>query len=212
MHILATFVLSLLAVNSAIWFWPSLSEDNSGLVFDSRGQEVIQAEEIQQTRQEKNRPAPPVPAPPIIMPDDFILDDIEIEIADVSLTLEAPGKDKEEVKGTTEGASFAARADAGPSPIRISVGDYPREAERKNVRAEIVIEVLVNEMGHVTEARVVERFLLSKDQKQREIVAVVGYGLEESALDAAKRYLFSPARKNNKKVSSYTTLTFRFGV
>lgn len=199
-------------VNAALLFWPTISEDHSGLVFDSRGQEVIQVEEIQQTRQEKSRPAPPIPAPPVIMPNEFVLDEVELEIADVSLSLDAPGKDTEVVKGTTEGASVAARSDAGPSPVRISVGEYTKEAERKRVKAEIVVEVLVNETGKVVEARIIERYLLNKDMTEREIVREVGYGLEASALAAAKRYIFSPARQNNKRVTSYTTLTFRFGV
>ena len=75
-----------------------------------------------------------------------------------------------------------------------------------------MVEVLVNERGRVENARVVERFLLNKNQTTRDPVSEVGYGLEKSALEAAKRYIFSPARENNKRVSSYTTLTFRFGV
>jgi protein TonB len=212
-HVMLTTVLSLLVVTGALLYWPAPQEDeNKGLVFDARGQEVIQIEEIQQTLQEKKKPAPQIPAPPIIMPDDVVLDDLELEVVDTALTLEDPGTDTEVVKGAAEGNAIAARADSGPSPVRITVGEYTREAERKKVKAEIVVEVLVNERGRVDTARIVERFLLSKDQSEREAVAEVGYGLEESALDAAKRYIFSPARENNKRVSSYTTLTFRFGV
>ncbi|MDA1028191.1 MAG: energy transducer TonB [Bacteroidetes bacterium] len=211
-HILATSVLSLLAVNAAILFWPSLPVEENALVFDSRGQEVIQVEEIQQTKQEKSWPAPTIPAPPVILPNEFVLEEVELEIADVSLSLDAPGRDTQVVKGTTTGASVASRADSSPSPVRIAVGEYTKEAERKKIKAEIVVEVMVNEAGKVGEARVIERYLLNKDMTERELVNVVGYGLEDSAVEAAKRYLFSPAWKNNKRVSSYTTLTFRFGV
>ncbi len=209
-HMLIAIVVSLLVVHGAIRWWPGLGLDDEARVFDSRGQETIQAEEIQQTRQEKRKPAPPVPAPPVIMPDDVVLDDREIEIVDTAITMDDPGTDTENVEGTTEGSDQASRADSGPSPVRIAVGDYPKEAERKKVKAEIVVEVLVNERGRVDTARIVNKFLLDKDEKEK--VAQVGYGLEESALEAAKRYIFSPARQNNKRVASYTTLTFRFGV
>ena len=212
MHILVTTALSLLLANGFVLYWPESTDDPSSLVFDSRGQEVIQMEEIQQTKQEKRKPAPPVPAPPNIMPDDTILDELELEIVDTALTLDEPGLDTEVVEGTTEGNDVAVRADKGPSPVRIAVGEYTREAERKNVKAEIVVEVLVNERGRVDEARVVDRFLLNKDQTTRDPVSLVGYGLENSALEAAKRYVFSPARENNKRVASYTLLTFRFGI
>jgi periplasmic protein TonB len=169
-------------------------------------------EDIQQTKQEKRKPSPPVPAPPVIMPDDIVLDEMELEVVDTALTLDDPGTDTEVEEGAAEGESVAVRADSGPSPVRIAVGDYPKEAERKKIKAEIVVEVLVNERGRVENARVVERFLLNKNQTTRDPVSEVGYGLEKSALEAAKRYIFSPARENNKRVSSYTTLTFRFGV
>lgn len=209
---LMALIVSLVVVNGAIRWWPGLNEDSEARIFDSRGQETIQAEEIQQTRQEKRKPAPPVPAPPVIMPDDVVLDDLEIETVDTAITLDDPGTDTENVEGTEVGSDQASRADSEPSPVRIAVGDYPREAERKKIKAEIVVEVLVNERGRVDTARIIEKFLLGKDQLEREKVTEVGYGLEESAIDAAKRYIFSPARQNNKRVASYTTLTFRFGV
>lgn len=212
MLILVSTLMSLVIANAFVLFWPSSSDDSPGLVFDSRGQEVIQIEDIQQTKQDKKKPAPPVPAPPIIMPDDVVLDELELIVVDSALTLDDPGTDTEVVDGAAEGDNVAVRADSGPSPVRIAVGDYPKEAERKKVKAEIIVEVLVNERGRVETARVVERFLLNKDQTTRDPVGVVGYGLEDSALEAAKRYIFSPARQNNKRVSSYTTLTFRFGV
>ena len=212
MLILVTTTLSLLVANAFVLFWPAASEESPGLVFDSRGQEIIQMEDIQQTKQEKRKPSPPVPAPPVIMPDDIVLDEMELEVVDTALTLDDPGTDTEVEEGAAEGESVAVRADSGPSPVRIAVGDYPKEAERKKIQAEIVVEVLVNERGRVENARVVERFLLNKNQTTRDPVSEVGYGLEKSALEAAKRYIFSPARENNKRVSSYTTLTFRFGV
>ncbi|MBT3448398.1 MAG: energy transducer TonB [Bacteroidetes Order II. Incertae sedis bacterium] len=212
-HLLAALVVSLLTVNLAIQFWPDIQRENKGLVFDAKGQNVIQMEEIEQTRQEKKKPAPPIPAPPIVVPDDVVLDDLEIEITDTSLTLEDPGNDTEVVEGTNTGnATVAARADKSPSPVRISIPEYTREARRKGIRARILIEVLVNERGRVSEARITELYLLNKDKTERERVTELGYGIEEASLVAARKHQFSPARQNGKKVSSYVTLTFEIGV
>lgn len=212
LHILAAMILSLVVVNALILFWPQIENSTEGVVFDVRGQEVINIEEIQQTRQEKRKPAPPIPAPPIIMPDDLVLDDMEIEIEDASLIIDDPGTDTEIIEGTNQGANVAARADKGPSPVRIATPQYPREAKRRNIRAEVVIEVLVDERGRVKEARIIKRFLLDKNNAEREPVSLVGYGIEEAALAAARKHIFSPARQNNKRVSSYTILKFQFGV
>lgn len=212
LHFLATLALSLLVVNGVILFWPMPSEDFEGMTFDTRGQETIQMEEVLQTTQEKRTPPPPIPAPPVVMPDDVVLDDVELEIADVALDLNEAGVDEENEEGAETGASTPARADRSPSPVRIATPDYPREADRRNIRAEVVVEVLVDERGRVTEARIVERYLLNKDGTEKEAVQEIGYGVEEAALAAAERHTFRPAIQGGQRVKSYSTLTFRIGI
>lgn len=211
LHFMATLVLSLVVVNAVIQFWPMPETDYSGMTFDTRGQEVIEIEEIQQTQQEKRTPPPPVPAPPVVVPDDVILDDIELEISDVALDMNDGGAESEAVEGTETGNDNPARADRSPSPVRIATPEYPREADRRNIRAEVVVEVLVDERGRVEKTRIVERHLLSKDGTQKEAVQQIGYGIEESALSAAERHTFRPAIQGGQRVKSYSTLTFRFG-
>jgi len=210
LHFLATLTLSLLLVNGAFVFWPNPDTSNEGLVFDARGQEVIQAEEIQQTRQEQRKPAPPIPAPPVVVPDDVVLDDVELEIADTSLTLDEAGTDEEVVDGTLTGNETAARADRSPSPVRIAHPIIPREA--RNIRAIVVIEVLIDERGRVLSSRIAERYLVNRDASEREPVQTIGNGIEEAVIAAAEKHTFRPAIQGGKRVQSYTTLTFRIGV
>ena len=213
LHFLGTLTLSLLVVNAFILFWPTPELDFSGATFDTRGQEVIQIEEIQQTTQEKRKPPPPVPQPPVVMPDDVVLDDIELEIADVALDINEAGTEDENVEGADTGNNpVAARADRSPSPVRIATPEYPRDADRRNIRAEIVVEVLVSDRGRVIETRIVERYLLSKDGTEKEMVARIGYGMEEAAIAAAERHTFRPAIQAGQRVQSYSTLTFRVGL
>jgi len=210
---LGMLVLALLLVIAAFRFWPVPSDEiDDSMVFDVRGQELVQIEEILQTRQQEKKPPPPAPLPPIVVPDDIELDEVVIELSDETLAVEDPGEDAELQEGNTSGEQFSARADRGPRAVWIVEPEYTRAADRRGVRAEIIVEILVSRTGRVEEMRVVERFLIDKDQIDREPVDQVGYGLEESALDAASRWRFEPAIERGQRVQSYTTLTFVFGV
>ena len=205
-------VVSLLLAIAAIRWWPPPSSEASDTVYDARGQELIQIEEIQQTRQQASRPPPPRPLTPVIVPDDVILNEIEIELTD-NLTLD-PGEDLVE---ESEGADVprtggAAQPDRGPRAFRIVEPDFPREAERRNIRAEVVVEVLVNQQGRVESAEVAERFLVRGRDNERESVDLLGYGLEEAALSAARGWMFRPAREDGKIVASLTRVTISFGI
>ena len=86
--------------------------------------------------------------------------------------------------------------------------EYTREARRARIRTEIVVEVQVSPTGQVLSATVVERYLLTPRRRR---VDTLGYGLEEAALAAARRWRFRPARVNDQPVASFTRITFSFG-
>ena len=210
---LASTVVSLFIVLACFRWWPLPGEVRpADIDYDIRGQEVITMEEIVQTRQEKKKPPPPAPVPPVVVPDDVILDDIVLDFQDEFLAVEEIGEDVEETDGVSVGTNLSFRADSGPRPVRIVEPEYTIEARRRKIRAEVVIEVLVDERGSVSEVKIIRRFLLNKDATEREAVASVGYGLEEAAKAAASQYMFRPAREGGIAVRSFTTLTFSFGV
>ncbi len=195
-------------------FWPlPIQEEIAPVTLHTSGQELIAIEEIQPTRQSKKPPPPPPPVIPSLVPDDILIEN-EIEFEDAFLTLDEYGDDDEvPADPAPEGASGGAVApEVGPKPLRFVEPEYTREARRKNVKAEIVVEVLVDARGRVETAKIIERFLYSKDAKNKTTVESLEYGLEESALSAAERWTFRPARQNGTPVESYTTLTFSFGV
>ncbi len=142
-----------------------------------------------------------------------MLDDIELEIADVALDINEAGTDDDHEEGAETGDNpVAARAARSPSPVRIATPEYPREADRRNIRAEVVVEVLVDIRGRVVDTRVVERYLLNKDGTEKEAVAEIGYGIEEAVISAAERHTFRPAIQAGQRVQSYSILTFRVGL
>lgn len=195
-------------------FWPMPTEEVAAPVtFHTSGQELIAIEEILPTRQSNKPPPPPPPVIPYVVPDDILIEN-EMTFEDAFLPLEEYGEDEDApADPAPAGASGGAVApEVGPKPLRFVEPEYTREARRKNVKAEVVVEVLVDTKGRVQTAKIVERFLYSRDAKNKTTVESLEYGLEESALSAAERWTFRPARQNGQPVESYTMLTFSFGV
>ena len=190
--------------------WPAAQPDREAdLVFRARGQETITLEEVVQTRQPARKPPPPPPLIPIVVADETVIDEVKLDLPDDFLAL---SEDDSEGDNLPEGDHTGAPPEMlEPRPVRIVEPEYTRDARKRNIRAEVVVEVLVDERGHVEDVKVVDRFLLGKDE-EREEVGLIGYGLEESAIDAAQKWMFRPARYDGEAVRAYTRLVFSFGV
>jgi protein TonB len=72
---------------------------------------------------------------------------------------------------------------------------YTMQARQAEIEGVVRVEVTVDESGRVLSAR---------------IVSGLGYGLDESALAAAKATTFEPAKRCGKPVMGTTILPFRF--
>lgn len=192
-------------------FWPLPSDElPEAFPYNTSGQELISLEEVQPTRQSQKPPPPPPPVIPLVVPDDIVLEQ-EMEFEEAFLTLEEYGEAETPDQPAPAGASGASRSpDVAPRAIRLVEAEFPRAAMRKKIKAEVVVEVLVDQKGKVQETRVVEQYLYGK--KGKELVANLGYGLEDAARSAAARWMFRPARQNGYPVQSYHTITFSFGV
>jgi protein TonB len=200
---------SLLVAVLTIRFWPLPADDGKDIVYHVKGQEVIEMDEIIPTEQARKQPPPPAPIIPLIVPEDVVIEEYDFDIAENFLDIEEPSEDVEIVEANDTATST--RAETSPKPVRFVEPEYTREAQRKNIRAQVVVEVLVDERGRVQDAKILERFLLGKEDTP-EPVAELGYGLEEAAVAAAERWMFRPARQNGKPVRSYYQLTISFGV
>jgi protein TonB len=196
-------------------FWPLPGEDSDvDRRFSSRGQELITIEQILPTRQQKAKPAPPVPLPPVEVPNDELLEDVELELDRAFALDDTEAIDDNTTDGLTTGDTSALpRAHTDAKVVRIVTPTRSREAEKRKIRAEVKVEILVSNRGEVIEAKVVDRYLLvGKEPFERERVDSLGYGLEESAIAAARQTVFRPARDAGKSVESYTSLVFSFGI
>ena len=185
---------------------------SSPFPYHTGGQELIALEEVQPTRQSTKPPPPPPPVIPLIVPDDIVIQE-EVTFEDSFLKLEEYGDDLDMAMPAPPGGGGTAVApETAPKPVRFVEPEFPRAAQRKNVKAEVVVEVFVDDKGQVLDAKIVDRFLYSKNNKNKKAVPDLGYGLEESALSAAQRWTFRPAMQNGLPVKSYHTITFSFGV
>ncbi len=208
LRIMASLAFTLGLLLFLIHSWPSTRQKKTSLS-PTLPPEVIALDLMVPTRQARSAPPPPPsPSIPIVVPDEVTLE--EVDLTPELLPLEATGT------GSNLGAEAvgisglsAARADfeVGPKPVRFVEPEYTREARRARIRAEIVVEVHITASGEVRQAVVVERYLLP----QRQAVDTIGYGLEAAALTAAQSWLFRPAMRNNRPISSTTRITFTFG-
>jgi protein TonB len=72
---------------------------------------------------------------------------------------------------------------------------YPEQARKDGIEGMVWVKALVDEQGKVTKAEVIK-----SDARV----------LEEAALNAARGWTFTPAKKDNKPVSIWVTLPFKF--
>lgn len=199
---------------ACVLWWPNIKwTPDEDLIYNTRGNDLIPLLEIQPTRQASKPPPPPSPLIPIAVDDDVILEE-DIEIEDQFLVLDEYAENLFDDTSTSEAAGSASRSKAperGPKEMRFVEPEWPRAARRKRIRADVIVEVLVDEKGLVREAKVVDRYMYEGDTDQKAQVAELKYGLEEAAVEAAKRWMFQPARQDGNPVQAYKQITFSFG-
>lgn len=169
-------------------------------------------------------PPPPVEQPPeeaappeamsevIPVPDWMELDSL---MADVSPAPEHPVQEAvREVAGVGGGGRGAAGAggDGGTSEAGISGADlrvdelprlvkkvepeYPRLARMSGVEGVVVLSLLVDESGHVTDTKVLK--------------SLGNTGCDQAAVTAARQWRFTPAKKNGKSVAIWMSAPVLF--
>lgn len=84
-----------------------------------------------------------------------------------------------------------------PRAIRPVEPEVPDEFRRQNREAVVVVEVAISASGRVIEARVVKK---------------AGFGLDQAAIDAARRTSFEPAMQGDRPVAVKMQIPYRFKV
>ncbi len=148
-------------------------------------QEVVEMEEIVQTKQIEKPPPPPRPPVPVEVPNDEVIEDqiinIDAELSfDEPLDLPPPPKgddDKEEdffvvVENMPE-------LIGGMAALQKNIR-YPEMARKAGIEGRVIVQFIVNEDGKVENPRVIRG---------------IGGGCDEEALRAVSNALFKPGRQ-----------------
>jgi protein TonB len=101
----------------------------------------------------------------------------------------------QQLEAPTQGASACSEPVVRPKRKVPVAPKYTMQARQAEIEGVVRVQVTVDESGHVLSARV---------------VSGLGYGLDESALVAAKATTFEPATQCGRPVVGTTILPFRF--
>lgn len=208
---MASVASTLLLMIMIVQYWPAGGSGMQLPVFGASEQEVLAIEDILPTSQAALERPPPPPLPPIPVEEPPELDVDEQLDFDVTLPdIPGPPSDGRDFFGDAVSESSSSARSA--RPVNFVEAEYTRDARRRNIRAQIVVEVTVDERGRVVGRRILGRYMAGGNETTLEAVSQIGFGLEESALTAAERFLFQPAEFRGEPVRSQYELRFSFGV
>src|SRR5690606_31118424 len=200
---LGSLAASLLVVLAAFRLWP-LPDGPAAADFErvERPHEQVEIELIEPTVQRQAMPPGPPPPPqdvalpPVEVPDERVVEDrvVQLDVPVLEPTPNAPAAPPAPptappgpAQADVGPAPLVERPSQSPVPVRFSEPAYPPEARREGIRARVRVRVLVDDRGRVEEARIVERVRLGRGDRE-EPVSDLPYGMDEAALDAARRY------------------------
>ena len=164
---------------------------------------IIQLQNIPRTRQTMIIPAPHKPyipgSIPIEVDDELIPDEITIE--DTSLDLDTappapPGLFIPGVGAAVEENEIFEYFSVEEKPFinNTIIPEYPEMAKRAGVEGSVFLKVLVNQKGFVDSVEVIEGPSV----------------FHKSSIEAAKATTFTPAKHNDRPVSCWVIMPFRF--
>ena len=168
-------------------------------------QEVVQMEEILQTKQIQKPPPPPRPPVPVEVPNDEILEDDDLDL-DASLDLDAPinvppppppPEEEEEIEEPEifEIVEQMPELIGGISGLQAKAR-YPEIARKANIEGRVIVQFVVNENGDVS---------------QPSILRGISGGCDEEAIRVITEHAkFIPGRQRGRPVSVKMSLPIVF--
>lgn len=161
-------------------------------------QEIVQVEDIENTRQENRPPPPPRPAIPIEAPSDEVLDDVDIIDTELDITADVPPPPKEDFDEETYFLAVEDMPDiiGGLESIQRNVV-YPDLAIRAGVEGTVYVTAFVDDKGIVTKT------VIAKG---------IGAGCDEAAAVAVAKARFNPGKQRGKPVKVRVSIPIRFRI
>lgn len=196
LSLIAALVLSIVAFK----YYPSTEKEEVKL---EGPQELVNVEDVVNTKQETAPPPPPKPPIPIEAPSDDVLEDIAIGETELDVSAEVsapPPPPKTEEKDEEDEAVFFVAVEEQPEPIG-GIEEiqkkivYPEIAKRAGVQGRVFIKAFVNEVGDVVKA---------------EVIKGIGAGCDEAAVQAVMQTKFRPGKQRGKSVKVQVSIPIVF--
>lgn len=192
--LLVTLIIFILAVRMDL-----TSVGPEDIVMDE--QEIVEMEEIIQTRQLETPPPPPRPPVPVEVPNDEIVEDVDIDIGgDLDLggqlSMPPPPPPREE----DDADDFFVVVEEMPELIG-GLGElqkkirYPEMARRAGIEGRVFIQFIVNERGEV---------------ENPQVMRGIGGGADEEALRVVSQAKFTPGMQRGRPVRVQYSLPIYF--
>ena len=153
-------------------------------------QEVVQMEEIVQTKHKEKPPPPPRPPVPVEVPNDEVVEDQVLDInADLNLQdkLEMPpppDNKEEEEEDFFVVVEQMPKLKGGLAKLQGCV-NYPEMARKAGIEGRVIVQFIVNEQGNVEDPKVVRG---------------IGGGADKEALRCVKQSEFQPGMQRGNPV------------
>lgn len=171
-------------------------------VFVLEEQEIVEMEEIIQTRQIETPPPPPRQPVPVAVPNDQILDDVNIDIGgDLNLggSLDMPPPPPPPAEDEDEEDFFVVVEQmpeliGGLGALQSQIR-YPEMARRAGIEGRVHIQFIVNERGEV---------------ENPVVVRGIGGGADEEALRVVSQAQFTPGMQRGRPVRVQYSLPIFF--
>lgn len=165
-------------------------------------QEIVEMEEIIQTRQIETPPPPPRQPVPVAVPDDQIIDDVSIDIGgDLNLggSLDMPPPPPPPADDEPEEDFFVVVENmpeliGGLGALQSQI-NYPEMARRAGIEGRVHIQFIVNEQG---------------DVENPVVVRGIGGGADEEALRVVSQAKFTPGMQRGRPVRVQYNLPIAF--
>ncbi len=124
-------------------------------------QEVVEMEEIQQTKQEQKPPPPPKPPVPVEVPNNETIENEDVDF-DASLDLDEalntdqgpPAPDEEEEEEDEIFVVVEQKPDCGGVKALQDEVEYPDFARKAGIEGRVFVQFVVNEQGNVVDPKV----------------------------------------------------------
>jgi len=192
--LLVTLIIFIIAVRMDI---TSLGPDE--YVIDE--QEVVEMEEIIQTRQIETPPPPPRPPVPVEVPNDEIIDDVDIDISadldlggQLSMPPPPPPADDDDEEDFFVVVEDMPELIGGLGELQRQIR-YPEMARRAGIEGRVFIQFIVNERGEVEDPQVIRG---------------IGGGADEEALRVVSQARFTPGMQRGRPVRVQYSLPIFF--